>query len=68
MAPSKFRAPGVRWPIPNVFACLAMLGFGILGWTVYTVLEEEQALNQLFNAEANSIDTHDRSRIVGQAG
>lgn len=50
------RAPRLRWPAPSFLTLVGLFCFCGTGWILFEAIEEEQALEALFQPDAKSIE------------
>ena len=56
MTSPNFHAPSLRLPVPGLVSCLGVFAFGLAAWMMFSVMEEEQCLEALFQADSNAIE------------
>ncbi len=68
MSPSSFHAASLRLPVPRLISCLGVFAFGLAGWLAFSVMEEERALEALFQENSQVIERAQAAEKWAQKG
>ncbi|MCA9068001.1 MAG: hypothetical protein KDA84_03725, partial [Planctomycetaceae bacterium] len=61
-------APRLRWSVPSFFTILGLACFSFVGWTLFEIMEEEQALEVLFQPNADSMQRARSAELWAERG